>query len=184
MITELFTNTPPLVLPLPLHICSIGRFNNAGPVGTFTSGSASFGATTWDTNNLAVYIPIHIPSRFTIARFMVPSGNNSGNVDVGIYNASGALLLSTGTVAKNSTSNMYFGVTDRSFPAGHYYLALVCSTTAGSVFQLPAPNQYVVRMCGWLQEALGSTVLPATMTPVSYTSAKMWMFGFTQSDTL
>lgn len=183
MITQLQSLNPPLTRMLPLHVCSTSsRFNNASGIVIMEANNAIGGAS-WPLGNLAVYIPIHMPSRFTVSRFMVCSANTTGNVDVGLYDQSGNRLISTGTVAKNSATLMYFGVTDRSFSAGHYYLGLVCST-GGSIYRVAFDDQYEARMCGLLQEALGSTVLPATMTPVSFTSVACWCFGFTQSDSL
>lgn len=127
-----------------------------------------------------------MPAPFTVARFMVANNNNTGNADIGLYDSAGTRLLSTGTVAKNGAAGavQFFDVADQVFPAGHYYLALVVSTTSGAVFATDAQTQYNARAAGILQEALGSTVLPATMTPVSYTSNVIFLYGFTQSGSL
>ena len=174
-----------LLDPGPLYITSTGRFAVAGLVQRFLTAGA-IATITWPTNNLAVYAPIVLPIRFTVARFLVSNGNNlTGNVDVGLYNQAGTRLLSTGSTARSgSTINQYIGITDQSFPPGTYYLALVGSSTTGSYGAVQLNNQYEARMCGWLQEALGATSLPATMTPVSFTGSNAFCFGFSQSDTL
>lgn len=174
---------------LPLHVLSIGNFNNLYDMAKFDAPSVLYASAAWPSNNLALYIPVHFPAPFTIARFMVANGaNTTGNADVGLYSLEGARLLSTGTTLRAGASAVqYIGVTDTVFPAGHYYLALVGSSTAGTygVLQVTAGlAASEARMCGALQEALGSTVLPATMTPVAYTSANWYFFGFTQSDAL
>jgi hypothetical protein len=128
-----------------------------------------------------------MPGSFKIARFMVANGANAtGNVDVGLYSEAGIRLLSTGTTARSGTNAMqYINVTDSTFPPGNYYLALVASSTTGSFMRSSTQGLEVSKASGFLQEALGSTVLPATMTPASYTSsANVYHFGFTQSDTL
>lgn len=183
--TGLYLREERLLEPGPLHITSTGRFANAGLLQSLVSGTRQIASVSWPANNRAVYAPVSIPFRFTVARFLVSNGNATGNVDVGIYSAAGVRLLSTGSQARvNATTNDYFAVTDQSFPPGHYYLALVCSTTGGAVGASQLQNQYEARMAGLLQEALGATTLPANMTPVSFTGANAFCFGFTQSDTL
>jgi hypothetical protein len=171
--------------PLPLHITSTGPYGNIGAMSN-AANSFAFGASNWPANNRAVYCPVHLPSRFTIARFMLANGTSvSGNFDMGIYDDAGTRLLSTGAVAQSGTNVVqYAGVTDQSFPAGHYYLALVLSSTGGETRRVVISDQYQGRVCGLLQEALGSTVLPTTMTGVSFTNTLVPCFGFTQSDTL
>lgn len=146
----------------------------------------AFTGVAWPANNLAVYAPISVPSRFTVARFMVcNAGTLTGTVDVGLYSESGSLLASTGNTARAGASAVqYIGIADQSFPPGKYYLALVATSTSGTYSSIGLNNQYEARFSGWLQEALGGGTLPATMTPVPYAQTSIFHFGFTQSDTL
>lgn len=175
-----------LLDPGPLHITSTGRYAIAGLLQSLVTGTPALNSATWPTNNLAVYAPIAVPHRFTVGRFLWVNGANlTGSADVGLYSATGSRLMSTGATARaGATAVQYVGVTDQSFPPGHYYLALVGASTTGSYLAAQLANQYEVRMSGWLQEVLGSTTLPTTMTPVSFTGANAFGFGFTQSDTL
>lgn len=154
---------------------------------TFFTGGAAWTARQWPANNRAVYVPIVIPSYFTIARFMVANGTNAtGNVDVGLYSFTGTRLISTGTTSRGALTSQvqYIGVTDQTFPAGRYYLALVASSTTGNYFSIGGVGVVSAQAGGWLQEDLGSTVLPTTMTPATYANGTFFGFGFTQSDTL
>lgn len=182
---RLFTDKTTGVCPLPLRISSVGRFSAVVDTQIFQVGPSWVGNTNWPANNRAVYAPVSIPARFTIARFFAVNGTNAtGNMDIGIYDLGGNRLLSTGTTARSGTSVVqYIGVTDTSFPAGQYYLALVASSTTGEFFRTLS-NAVFLRVSGWLQEDLGGTVLPATMTPVTNTNASAFAFGFSQSDTL
>lgn len=175
-----------LYRPLPFHVCSSGRFNNIRDMISMGVNPA-YTSAAWPANNRAIYAPVNLPQRFTVARFMVANGSNAtGNVDVGLYDSNFNRLMSTGTIARSGTSVVqYFDVADQPFPPGHYYLALVGSSTTGSYGSGVASGlQLQCQMSGWLQEALGSTVLPATMTPVAYSAVVNFAFGFTQSDTL
>jgi hypothetical protein len=173
-----------LLRPMPLRISSLGRFNSVCE--SLLAGAATpvFTSQAWPTNNLAVYAPIRVPGRFTVARFVIANGSNAtGNVDIGLYDDSGNRLLSTGSTARAGTTVLqYIGVTDRSFPPGRYYLALVASSTTGSFMRTAASDQSPAS--GFLQEALGATTLPATMSPANYTSTSLFFYGFSQSDTL
>lgn len=177
-----FIQPESIFAPLPLHVTTLGRFTSLRPMLNFgltpqyTNGS-------WAANNRAVYVPITMPRRFTVARFFTANSNATGNADVGLYDWLGNRLLSTGTIARAGTNVVqYFGVTDQSFPAGRYYIALVVSTTSGALFASVADQQSYMQIAGVLQEDLGSTVLPATMTPAIYASTVAWCFGFSQSD--
>lgn len=175
-----------ILTPGPLHICTVGRFNSASNMITWDELTPATGAA-WPGNNLALYVPMAIPFRFTVARFLIANSSNAtGNVDVGLYNSAGLRLLSTGSTSRGALTSQvqYIGVTDQSFPPGHYYLALVGSSTTGTYLRTNLNTARQAQACGLLQEALGSTVLPATMAPAAYTPSVIFNFGLTQSDTL
>lgn len=177
-----FLQPESIFAPLPLHITTVGRFTAVRPMLNFGL-TPQFANGGWTANNRAIYMPVTIPQRFTVARFCSPNGNPAGNSDMGLYDWMGTRLLSTGTVARAGTNVVqYFGVTDQSFSAGRYYIALVLSTTSGSIYAAVADQQSYMQIAGVLQEDLGSTVLPVTMTPAIYASTVAWCFGFTQSD--
>ena len=169
---------------LPLHV---GTWSfNSSYVWFALHGSTSWASAAWPANNRALYCPIFVPCRFTVARFLVPNGTNAtGNVDVGLYNNNGARLISTGSTARASTNVVqYIGVTDQSFPPGAYYLALVGSSTTGQYMRTVASSTYDCQVGGYLFEDLGATTLPTNMTPSAFATANAYHWGFTQSDTL
>lgn len=171
--------------PLPIHVCSLGRFNGL-PWGLPLIGSGGIGTTGWPANDLAVYTPVSIPTPFTIARFMIANGGNTtGNVDIGIYSIGGTRLLSTGSTARASGSAVqYIDVTNTVFQPGHYYLALVGSSTTGTYMRSTFSSATRARLFGMLEEQLGATTLPSSMTAVAYTRTDVFHYGFTQSDSL
>ena len=172
---------------MQLHILANGRYGDFPNIAGYDQ---IFGrsAEAWPANNQAIYCPVTLPAAFKVSRFFVHNGNTTGNVDVGLYSGSGVRLLSTGSTARATGGDLqYISVTAQSFPAGFYYIAMVLSTTAGTVFAIipqSTASGYLPQACGFLQEALGATTLPATMTPVRSTSPNGWNFGFTQSATL
>lgn len=175
-----------LFQPLPIHICSLGRWNSLAATQTaLLGGGGSTG--TWPAANRAIYIPLFLPAPFVVARFMVTNVNTTGTVDIGLYNAAGTRLLSTGNTARSGSNvTQYFNVTDTWFPAGSYFIALVCSSASGTFGQISLTSVGAShgRSCGVVQEDLGSAVLPASVTPAAFSSTAIWDFGFTQSDTI
>lgn len=171
-----------ILRPSAFHVCSVGRYNSLADLIVF-GNAVNYGGLGWPANNLAIYTPLNISERFTIARFMSVNGNATGTTDVGLYSGAGARLISTGNTARSS-GVQYIGITDQSFPPGHYFLAMVCSSTGSSVFRTTLNSQYEARMCGMLQESLGSAVLPASMSPASYAQTDIYLYGFTQLDSL
>lgn len=184
--TGLYLRDERLIRPVPLHVCAMGRFNSLPTIATFIGAPGIASAVNWTAANRAHYTPLSIPERFTISRFFALNGNvNSGNINMGLYTAAGTLLVSTGSTLQSGVIAIQFiDIANVSFPPGDYYLALLASNTAAQFHATAVNNQYELRMMGMLQEDVGSINLPATMTPVSYTSASVYHYGFTQSDTL
>jgi|KBSSwiStaDraftv2_1062776.scaffolds.fasta_scaffold22086_4 hypothetical protein len=166
---------------LPLHVGNIGRF---GPIlSMYTTNNA--GGAAWPANNRALYFPVHLPAPFLVARgYLVNDGNNTGNVDIGVYTIGGTRLVSSGSTARGSTNaTQYIDLTDTWLSPGDYYWALVASSTSG-VFTAVASGVSQCRADGMLQEDLGATTLPSSMSPAAIATANIPLFGFTQSATL
>lgn len=180
----LFTNSSQIYQQLPLHICSFGRFNNAIDLVRQTTNTLNTTAV-WSANNRAVYVPLNLPAAFRVARFYVINGTNlTGTVDMGLYDDGGTLRVSTGATARAGASAVqYIGVTDIAFPAGHYYIALLATSTTGTYGMSVGLNAPTFEAAGLLMEEVGAAALPSTMTPVAYTPTNMPLFGVTQSDT-
>lgn len=171
----------------PLHVLTSGFYGTIVDV-LYASYNATFSAFNWGTANLARYQPIIMPVRFTIARFMSPNNNATGNVDMGIYNDSGKLLAHTTSTARTGAPAIQYITPSggaQSFPAGSYWLAMVCSSTTSQVMRTGMNAGFMSKISGTLQETLGATALPATMTPAtSASNGDTPVWGFTQSNTL
>lgn len=172
--------------PAPLHIHSLGRYSlAAASMGAFDTTQA-VASTAWPANNRAIYVPIRTDVTTTYARGVVINGTNAtGNADVGIYDAAGTRLTSSGSTARTGTTTLdFYPVTDLVLPPGFYYLGIVLSSTTGTVQGIVPTTVPLTRATGCLQEALGATTLPSSMTGVSMASAFIPCFGYSQSDTV
>ena len=92
----------------------------------------------WATANKAVFVPIVVLEDCTLYRFYYITGgttSTAANVDIGLYDESGALVVSTGATAYTTGNNNDFvaiDVADTPIAAGLYYLAFVCSVASGN----------------------------------------------------
>lgn len=176
---------------LPNHITPITQLGGAGRSVYEFDTPVAIGAASWQANNRAIYMPFTLPDYATVARFQYLNGNNVGNIDLGIYDAASyTRIISTGSTAKGTaTTCVFIGVTDIVLPPGDYYMGVVVSSTGGSLqrlaFAADVGDQVgMCRICGLLQEDLGATTLPTTMTPVAVAQNYVPIIGFSQSDTL
>jgi hypothetical protein len=160
-------------LPISVHNCSIFAGEGDQMTGASATSLASGG---WGTANLAVYIPFSIPWPFPVRRVFWGNGSapNAGtNCDVGLYSIGGTRIWSAGSTAQDTARNTVpqyvTPSSDILLVPGRYYFGFVCSVTTANrliVYTFPAALQ--ARFRGYMQEALGSTVLPAAMTPAQF----------------
>jgi hypothetical protein len=140
-------------------ILSLGTYSCI-PGDTWSGAVAATAA--WPTANLAVYVPVRIPTACVVKKLALSNGSAvTGNFDIGIYNAAGSRLVSTGSTAQSGTATeQVVGVTDTALSAGLYYFA-ACHSSTGSVMAV-SPVAPIAAAHGVLTEAVGAVTLPAT----------------------
>lgn len=133
-------------------------------------------ALNWPSNNLAIFVPLRLTEATTLKRFFYLSGNNTGNVDVGIYDEAGNKIISTGSTAQ-STSNQvnYISVASTALATGNYFLAIAYASTTAAPFR--AGGQQMTRAMGILQMA-SALPLPTTATFAAAGQDYIPLFGF------
>lgn len=155
----------------PFSACSLG-------VELAAFATAAPASATWPTTNKAFYYPFTISQGLTVTKMWAINGAAvSGNVDIGIYNAAGARLVSKGSTAQSGTNAMQvFDVTDTVLGPGLYFLALNMDNTTGT-FILSIVAGFADLAMGWYTQAVGAVTLPATATFASSTSGIVPLFG-------
>ena len=131
--------------------------------------SAALAAAQWPTANKALFFPFTVTGRaserpIAITGFIVMNGAAAaGNVDVGIYDAKGNKLASTGSTAVAGVTQpqrINLSVPLQLKP-GRYYLAMASDTAgAGQTFVSVAPLAQALRAAG-VRERTTSFPLPA-----------------------
>ena len=116
------------------------------------------------TTNEAFYIPFTIWEAITaVSMFCVNGGTVSGNVDVGLYSASGSRLVSSGSTAQAGINNLQsFDITDTILAPGRYFLALAVDNVTGTYFAYTTVRS-IMKAVGVLSQATAFP-LPATAT--------------------
>lgn len=133
-------------------------------------------SSTWVASNRAVAYPIYLPDWVTVTKLWLANVVHSGNVDMGIYNESFALLVSRGgTASAGDNQNQIFDITDTTLAPGRYYVATVMDNATATVLRsaISTPMQ---RFMGLVQMA-SAYPLPATFVPATMANAHIPFAG-------
>ena len=155
------------VTPITVH-----TWSRYGAIGALRAAglSAGAGSVTWVANS-AVYIPLFLPFPYVINRLCWVNGGTitSSNVDCGLYDFNGNLIVKSGSVAMASSNALQFASlsTPIVIPMGSYYMGWWCNNTTSRAYGL-AISATFGRMGGLLQQASLTSGLPSTMTPAAY----------------
>lgn len=147
----------------PLSQLSIG-----GIINTVIAGAAA--STAWPAANRALFIPFRLPRPYLVTQAVVGCGSTGGNnFDVGVYDAFGNRLVSSGATARGTTAEVVANLTDTMLGPGNYYMGLA-SDSAGTFIALAPAQVGLVKMCG-IKQMASAYVLPATATYATAASA-------------
>jgi hypothetical protein len=144
------------------HAVSVTQLcNSTIDVGTLVWGTSS---TAWPSASMAIYVPIRVKQRVIVVSLAISNGATvTGNLDLGLYSATGVRLVSTGSTAQSGVNTeQVISVTGTSIGPGLYYLAAAMDGTTGTVRAF-SPASPVATSAGLLTEASAFS-LPDTAT--------------------
>lgn len=137
----------------------------------------------WASANAAYYFPMWLSEPTTITQAFFETGTASGNVDLGIYDATFVRKVSSGSTAASVTNGtQVINLTDTLLDRGYYWMAMAADNTTLTVRRVSVGLGYV-RLLGFFQQA-SAFALPATATPAAIATTSMPIFGFTTRATL
>jgi len=117
----------------------------------------------WPVANLAMFVPFTLSEMVVIKRMIVLVGTGTGgNIDVGLYDANGNRLVSSGSTLLETVSRaQFFDIADIQLNAGRYYMAEAENATTPYLGYATDP--------GWssmlgVREMAAAFPLPATAT--------------------
>jgi len=116
----------------------------------------------WPQANRALFVPWYVQRPVVVTALQAyVTTSAAGNLDLGVYDANGVLLVSTGSTAIATAGVQKVAVSPASIPAGKHYLAMSCSTTSAQL--LREATQPWTFLTGVRQMAAAAP-LPATAT--------------------
>lgn len=120
----------------------------------------------WPTANLAIYVPLRVTHPIVARKLVWVTGNAvSGNYDIGLYDATGKRLVSSGSIAVSGTDTLIlFDMADLQLEQQIVYLAFALSSATCRYYgHLLTTDTQEMRIAGLMQEA-SAVPLPATAT--------------------
>lgn len=131
----------------------------------------------WPAANRAIYVPFYLVERMTATKMFVSNGAAvSGNIDLGIYNAAGTRLVSSGSTAQSGTATaQVVDITDTVLEPGTYYMALAIDNTTATTLR-NGGAAILLKGMAFAQQA-SAFPLPATATLAAVASAYTPFFG-------
>jgi hypothetical protein len=145
----------------PAHWHSIDTYSSS----IFPANENAQTGDSWPSVNMAIYVPYLVQARGTVRKLWYYStSTGGGNIDIGLYDATGTRLASSGSTAKSLTSApVVLDVTDVVIGPGIYYVALVASSATSNNFWAWLPSAPMAAAIGVYTEA-SALPLPATAT--------------------
>lgn len=118
----------------------------------------------WVSANRIIYVPIRVPEPMRVLLLHWDNGAAvSGNVQIGLYNADGVRLATSGTVAQAGVNTLQSAAVDVTIGWGMHYIALTLDNTTGTIFRA-SPAAAVLNIAHVRIESPGVFGLPATAT--------------------
>lgn len=125
------------------------------------------GAAAWPAANRAIYVPFLVHAACVAYQMGVIVGTQSGNLDIGIYDAiSYKRLVSSGSTAVAAAGFQAVNITDTTLIPGVYFAALCVDNTTAQL-RRSATATYLCGLMGVLQQAVGAVTLPATASSLA-----------------
>jgi hypothetical protein len=152
-------------------ICTFSR-ESLGPEGVIGAGN-----TAWPTSNDAMFVPFNISRPILVKRLFSGNGNvASGNLDMGLYTADGARIVSAGSTAMSgATALQFFDIADTYLSPGRYYMALAVNNTSATFRRMTITS---IRQQQWgILKMTTAFALPAIATFATPTSAFVPLMG-------
>lgn len=139
----------------------------------------------WPSANLAVYVPFVLRRQITVTQlFWYNGATASGNVDVGIYTADGARIVSSGSTAQGTINVLQaVDITDTPIGPGLYRMALAVNNGTATMFAAASGLIALFSSAGVTQQAT-AFALPATSTIATATFDYLPVFGLTTGGVL
>jgi hypothetical protein len=127
-------------------------------------------AAVWPAANRALYIPCVLEVPATVYKMSFVVSVQSGNYDIGIYDANWNRIVSKGSTAVPVAGIAMVDIADTALMPGVYFLALNIDNITASVIRV-GPGLQTCQALGVQQQAVGAVTLPNPATPANPASS-------------
>jgi len=164
---------------------SMGTLSPESITVSLTASVTTFATSTaWPIASGTICVPIEVLYPVTVAKMMVNNGSvPTGTMDVGIYDAGGARLVSAGSTPQVGASAIQiFDIADTLLLPGLYYLALAFNNSISTVAGF---GGVLVDMSPMgIYQQLSAFPLPATLTFSALNGTFVPLISMTPSTTI
>lgn len=165
----MFTDYSPAILGRPAEVTINSWSYQSLGTPLFATNSTSPAAAAWLAAGLVIYVPFAVPEAVTVTKLFYGIGAAAGNVDMGIYDEAGVLIVSKGsTVAAGANVLHLLDVTDTALARGRYYCALVADTVTTLTIFRTAPVAGIAQSLGLLEQAGVTLPLSTGASPATF----------------
>lgn len=139
----------------------------------------------WPSANLAIYVPFVLRRQITVTQlFWYNGATASGNVDIGIYSADGARIVSSGSTGQGTINVLQaVDITDTPIGPGLFRMALAVDNGTATMFSVATSLIALLSSCGVTQQAT-AFALPASSAIATATFDYLPVFGLTMGSVL
>lgn len=121
--------------------------------------------------NVGVFVPFTIPEATTFTKMFWGNGAAvAGNIDVGLFQEDGTLIVSIGSTAQAGTTNIQVvDITDTTLGRGRYYIGMTSDTSGATQKVLAsAPSAVIAQCLGLLQDSACAPPLSTSANPATF----------------
>lgn len=147
-----------------------------------SAASVGQASAAWPAAGLVIYVPVTLTEPVLVTKVFWAFGVPAGNVDAGVFDEAGNVLLSAGTTAVAGTNNtaQAVDVTDTVIGRGRYYLGMAADTVTTLTIARGALAAGIYQSFGLLEQASVTLPLATGANPgtfAKYTRAYVPLFG-------
>lgn len=142
------------------------------------ASAPSYASAVWPSANRAIYYPFRITDTVLVTQLFCGNGTvAANNIDIGIFNADGRKIVSSGSTAQAGTSTLQlFNVTDTTLGKGMYYIGMAMDGVTGTTWRDAGFTVKQLQSLGVFQQAT-AFALPASATFATVASVYLPLMG-------
>lgn len=172
---------PAVVAPRPTQIIISSFSLEAIGLDLRVMAQATPASTNYPAVNTAILVPFGIAEAITVLKLWVQNGTAvAGNIDLGIFNPDGTMVINKGSTAQANTSTIQeLDITDTVLMPGRYYMGITSDTSGATqkVFTTTIAVGGIGSAMGVLQAAQGPAL--ANLTLATFAQTAIPYFGLT-----